>query len=88
MVKAGEILFVAGPPDVLDPEDPMAAFEGRKGGLLWAVSGGDGSKLAECLLESPPVFDGMIAAGRRLYISSEDGALACYSGGPTVQAPR
>ena len=30
MVLAGETLFAAGPPDLLDPEDPLAAFEGRR----------------------------------------------------------
>ncbi len=79
MVLADETLFVAGPPDVLDPDDPMAAFEGRKGALLWAVSAADGKKLAEYKLDSPPVFDGMIAANRRLYLSTRDGNVLCFS---------
>jgi outer membrane protein assembly factor BamB len=78
MVHAGEKLFIAGPPDVLDPEDPTAAFRGIKGGILWAVSAEDGSKLVEYKLESPPVFDGMIAAYGRLYMSMTDGKLLCY----------
>ncbi len=76
----GGTLFFAGPPDVLDPEDPMAAFEGRKGGALWAVSAADGKRLAEHKLESPPVFDGMIAAGGRLYMSTRDGKVRCFAG--------
>jgi hypothetical protein len=78
MVLAGKTLFAAGPPDVLDPDDPMAAFEGRKGGLLWAVSAEDGKKLAEHKLDSPPVFDGMIAVDGRLYIAARDGKLLCF----------
>ncbi len=77
MVLAGEHLFVAGPPDVVDPKDPMAAFEGRKGGVLLALSASDGKQLARCKLDSPPVFDGLIAAGGRLYLASRDGTLQC-----------
>lgn len=77
MVLANKTLFVAGPPDVIDPDDPMAAFEGGKGGLLWAISAADGKKLAEYKLESPPIFDGMVAANGRLYISTRDGRLLC-----------
>jgi outer membrane protein assembly factor BamB len=71
-------LFIAGPPDVPDPEDPLAALEGRKGGLLWAVSAADGKKLAEYNLDVPPIFDGMIAADGRLYLSTTDGQVICF----------
>jgi len=77
MVKAGDTLFVAGPPDEFDPKDPYASFEGRKGASLVAVSAKDGRKLTERPLDVPPVFDGMIAAGGRLLISTEDGRLVC-----------
>jgi len=77
MVLANKTLFVAGPPDVLDPDDPLAAFERTQGALLWAVSAADGKKLAEYKLDSPPVFDGMTAANERLYISTRDGRLLC-----------
>jgi hypothetical protein len=77
MVLAGKRLFVTGPPDVIDSDDPMAAFEGGKGGLLRVVSATEGKKLAEYKLESPPVFDGMIAASERLFISTRDGRLLC-----------
>ena len=77
MVLAGATLFIAGPPDVLDPADPMAAFEGRKGALLRAVSAADGKKIAELKLDSPPTFDGMIAADKRLYLSTRDGRVLC-----------
>ena len=77
MVKAGDTLFVAGAPDVLDPNDPYAAFESRKGAKLVAVSARDGKKLSETTLEYPPVFDGMIAADGRLFISTLNGRLLC-----------
>ena len=77
MVKAGDVLFVAGPPDDLDPDDPYAAFEGRRGARLAAVSAKDGTKLGEHQLNVSPVFDGLIAAAGRLYASLEDGSLVC-----------
>jgi len=75
MVKAGDTLFVAGAPDVFDPKVPYAAFEGRKGAVLRGVSAVDGKKLSEYKLDSPPVFDGMIATNGRLFISTRDGWL-------------
>jgi hypothetical protein len=79
MVKAGDTLFVAGPPDVFDSRDPYAAFEARKAALLVAVSATDGKELTEYKLESPPVFDGMIAANGRLFISTRDGQVLCMA---------
>jgi len=80
MVKAGDTLFVAGAPDVFDSKDPYAAFEARKGAQVVAVSAKDGKKLSETPLEYPPVFDGMIAAGGRLFASLRDGSVVCLAG--------
>jgi outer membrane protein assembly factor BamB len=78
MALAGDKLFIAGPPDVVPEDDPLAAFEGRKGADLWAVSASTGQKLSEIRhLESPPVYDGLIAAKGCLYISTADGAVHC-----------
>ncbi|KPK48417.1 MAG: hypothetical protein AMK72_06985, partial [Planctomycetes bacterium SM23_25] len=77
MVLAGRHLFVAGPPDVVDPADPMAAFDGRKGAVLHVHSATDGKRLAEYPLEAPPVFDGLIAAGGKVFIATTDGRLLC-----------
>jgi len=77
MVAAGGVLFAAGPPDVVDTDDPMAAFEGRAGGVLLAISAADGRVLGEQKLDVPPVFDGMIAAGGRLFLSLQDGGVLC-----------
>ena len=78
MVLAGDTLFVAGAPDVIREDDSLAAIEGRLGGRLWAVSKKDGAKLAEYEIDSPPVFDGMIAAGGRIYIVTRDGKVRCW----------
>jgi outer membrane protein assembly factor BamB len=82
MVLAGKHLFVAGAPDVVDPEDPMAAFEGRKGAVLCAHSAADGKMLAEHKLDAPPVFDGLIAASGRLLLCTTDGHVVCLGGEP------
>jgi len=79
MVLAGEHLFVAGPPDVVPEDDPMAALEGRAGGVLRAVAAKDGQMLGEQKLQAPPVFDGLIAAGGRLYMVTTDGRVMCFA---------
>ncbi len=77
MVISPKHLYLAGPPDIVPEDDPMAAFEGRKGGLLWVVSSEDGRRLAEYKLEQPPVFDGLSAARGCLYLATDDGHLIC-----------
>jgi len=93
MVLADKMLFVAGPPDVDDElagfgkhlngevdarhRQQVAALEGKMGGLLWVVSAADGQKVASYKLDSPPTFDGMIAANGRLYLSLKNGNVLC-----------
>jgi len=79
MLLAGKTLFVAGPPDTLDPDDPWAAFEGRKGGRLWVLSTADGKRLLQYALPGPPVANGMAAAAGRLLIAAQDGKLHCFA---------
>ncbi|MBN2313805.1 MAG: PQQ-like beta-propeller repeat protein, partial [Sedimentisphaerales bacterium] len=99
MVLAKNALFIAGPPDVIDEVDlwhrpdeaslkqklaeQTEAWRGRRGGSLWAVSTEDGSRLASIDLEAPPVFDGMIAAGNKLFLSLMNGRIVCF--GPADQ---
>ena len=80
MVKAGDTLFAAGAPDVFDEKEPFAAFEGRRGASLVALSAADGKQLTEMKLDSPPVFDGLIAAEGRLFMCQRDGNIVCLSG--------
>jgi len=96
MVLAGETLFLAGPPDLIDEHQTLAVFdapatqelfsrqaaalEGDEGAALWAVSASDGRKFAEQKLEALPVFDGMIAAGRRIYYATTDGRVIALGG--------
>jgi hypothetical protein len=80
MVLAGDTLFAAGTPDVIDSADPWAAYEGRLGGRLLALSAEDGKLRAQYRLDAPPVFDGMAAPGGRLLLSAVDGKIVCYEG--------
>jgi len=75
MVKTRDVLFVAGPPDVYDADAPHAAFEGKRGASLVAVSPKEGKKLGEMKLDVPPVFDGMIAIDGRLIVTLRDGSV-------------
>jgi hypothetical protein len=95
LVVADKTIFFAGPPDVVDEEEAFrrtrdpemlaklaeqdAAFRGEAGGLLWAVSATSGEKRNEYRLDSVPVFDGLIAAGGRLYLVTADGKVTCFA---------
>jgi outer membrane protein assembly factor BamB len=74
MVKAGDKLILAGPIDKIDSKYPYAMFEGRIGGQLWIISD-DQVTLKKYNLDSPVVFDGMIAADGSLYLSGLDNQL-------------
>lgn len=78
MVVTDDLLFVAGPPDVVDPKDPLASFEGRKGGVLSACSKSDGETVWERKLPALPVFNGLVAANGRLHVAMQDGSVACF----------
>ncbi|MFH1918618.1 MAG: PQQ-binding-like beta-propeller repeat protein [Planctomycetota bacterium] len=91
MVVAGDTMFLAGPPELTktkgpgeealilaNPEEAVAAWKGKKGGLLWTVSAADGKKLTEYKLDAPPVFDGMAATDGRLYLALTDGSLLSF----------
>ncbi len=47
--------------------------------VLMAFDSGDGKTLAQIGLASPPVFDGMIAVEGRLFVSTTNGGVVCYS---------
>ncbi len=79
MVRAADKLFVAGSPDVVDPEDPHGAWEGRKGGILAVFDATSGEKLSEVKLDAPPVWDGMAVAAGRLFVSTINGKIVCLS---------
>jgi outer membrane protein assembly factor BamB len=78
MAATADLLFAAGSPDVVDPDDPLGAFEGRKGGVIYACNKTGGETLWQHELQSPPVFNGLAAANGRLYLAMKDGNVACF----------
>ena len=78
LVLAGDRLFLAGPPD--NALESLPAWKGEQGSKLVAVSASDGEKLRTYEHQWVPVFDGMAAAGGRLYVSTTDGLVVCMSG--------
>ena len=96
MVLADKTIFVSGPPDVVDEEDAFFALndeevlaklaeqsemlKGKEGALLWAVSTENGKKLAEYKLESLPVWDGLVAANGKLFMTTLNGEVLSYAG--------
>jgi len=95
MAVAGDVMFIAGPFERIetegqgegalalkDAEESLAAWQGSKGAVLWAVAATDGKRLGEWPLAAPPVWDGMAAARGRLYLATIDGSVLCLSGKP------
>jgi outer membrane protein assembly factor BamB len=96
MVLAGDRLVVAGPRDTLDEEaavtrrftkevqqalaSQMAALAGKDGARLRVLSKESGEQLAEVRLEALPAWDGLAAAGGRLYLALENGKVVCLEG--------
>jgi hypothetical protein len=96
LLVAGDTIFVAGPPALVDENSAFEnldkveadrqlaaqaeAIAGKRGAKLIAVNKNDGSKLSETELPSPPIFDGMIAARKCLYLATVDGELLCLAG--------
>jgi outer membrane protein assembly factor BamB len=99
LVLANKTLFIAGPQDIVDEEavffdlddasirqqlaEQSDLLKGKDGGWLWAVSAVNGQKLAEYKLDSLPVWDGLVAAGGKLYMTTLTGEVLClYESSP------
>ncbi|MHC4403987.1 MAG: outer membrane protein assembly factor BamB family protein, partial [Planctomycetota bacterium] len=81
MLLARERLYLAGPPDLPPEQGAYEAMIGKRGAVFRVVSTSDGGRLAEFTMDEVPVFDGLIAAGGRLYMSTMDGTLICWGQG-------
>jgi outer membrane protein assembly factor BamB len=64
--------------------DTQASLEGKKGALLCAIDKRDGKQIGTLKLDSAPVFDGLIAAGGKLYMSALDGKVICMGSGQVL----
>ena len=82
MVLAGDTLLLGGAPDETDSNELLRSIAGEKGGVLMAVSAGDGKELWRRPLPSPPIWDGMAAARGRLYLTTSQGELVCLAAAP------
>ncbi len=84
MVKAGDLLLVAGVRDLTgletaaDPEARFEAFEGRREGKLLVFSAQSGEMVAQYDLPAAPVWDGLAVADGRLYLTTADGQVRCW----------
>jgi outer membrane protein assembly factor BamB len=94
MVLANNTLFISGPPDLVNEEDAQnhyadsniqaklkkqkKALQGKEGGLLWAVNRESGAVKAKYRIDSPPVWDGLIAADNKLFMATMDGNVICW----------
>ncbi|MHC4110455.1 MAG: outer membrane protein assembly factor BamB family protein [Planctomycetota bacterium] len=80
IAMADRVLFVAGEPMKFDDptyENYVAAYNGRLGGRLLAISASDGKLLDEYKLNAPPAWDGIAIANKHVYIALEDGTVQC-----------
>ncbi|MBT3199936.1 MAG: PQQ-binding-like beta-propeller repeat protein [Phycisphaerales bacterium] len=80
LTKAADVIFVAGEP--MKFKDPIwrnyvAAYSGKLGGRLLALSARDGKELASYKLPAAPIWDSIAIAKGRLYISLTDGTIQC-----------
>ena len=80
MVLTETILFAAGPKG--NTHLSQDAYKGKQGVVLKALSPQNGRELAEYQLDALPVFDGLIAANGRLYITTLGGQVLCLKGQP------
>jgi outer membrane protein assembly factor BamB len=104
MALGQDTIFLAGYPNWIDereayrlPDAPAVlerlqrqaeSVAGRHGGVLWAMSKTDGQLLARYRLDTIPVFDGLVAAAGRLFVSTVDGRVLCLSDAAAERLPR
>ena len=94
LAGAGKYLILAGPPDKLDEREvwktgrtekttpqgmaQQDSIDGKLGGMLLVTIAESGETVGKVALESPPVFDGVIAAQGAVFMSALDGTIRCY----------
>ncbi len=87
MAASKNKLVIAGPVDVgrkkehlafENPEDAQAAYQGEKDIYLQIVNKRDGSRVFELKITDYPSFDGISIARDKIFISSQNGVVACF----------
>ncbi|MCK5172322.1 MAG: PQQ-like beta-propeller repeat protein, partial [Planctomycetes bacterium] len=79
MINAGSRLYIAGMPSEYGKDNWQEAFDGSRGGLIKIISAEDGTEIAQCKLDSAPVWDAIAAANEKIYISTIDGNVVCLN---------
>ena len=93
MVLTNNTLFISGPPDLVDEEaankhftdsliqvrleKQKKALHGKEGGVLWAIDSETGEVKTKYKIDSPPVWDGLIAAQNNLFMATMNGNIIC-----------
>jgi hypothetical protein len=77
MVLTTNRLYLAGIPDQASADDFRAAHENRRGGVLHVVSRQEARAVAESALAAAPVYNGLAAPGKRLFITTREGQVLC-----------
>ncbi|MCH2209051.1 MAG: PQQ-binding-like beta-propeller repeat protein [Lentisphaerales bacterium] len=96
MTRAKNKLFIFGPEELLNQKKSMNildqastqetaqkqddAYHGKSGALLLSVDPKNGQMTEGYKLHTTPVFDGMVNAYNKLYISMSDGSVICLGG--------
>jgi len=75
ILVVGRQLLIGGGPDVVDPADPLSAFEWRAGGRLHTLRCADGETLSQRELPAPPVHEGLIAVESGIFVCLKDGSV-------------
>jgi hypothetical protein len=73
MVKAGDLLFAAGP-----KQARQILFEDSAASKMAVFSADKGKMLSSIEIPCQPVFDGMAAADKRIYMALVNGQVVCY----------
>ncbi|MFO7902244.1 MAG: PQQ-binding-like beta-propeller repeat protein [Pirellulaceae bacterium] len=77
MVLADEHLYLAGPPDLTSQQLAYEAMIGKRNSVFQVISTSNGKVVSESKLPAAVVFDSLIAAGDRLYMSTMNGSIIC-----------
>jgi hypothetical protein len=70
-------LFVAGVPDKVAEDDPLAFIEARRGAKLLVMDAETGKQIAQIQLDAPPIWNGLAAAYGQLYLTDTRGEITC-----------